>query len=77
MIEMRKTCYELCAQNPVFDLQNGVSPELDAAMQDVSQATMITGGGATTWTECVGSYKAKVQWLVDQANSNIETTPTN
>lgn len=75
MIEMREECYRLCAENPVFDLQNGVSPDLDTVMQEVSQATMITGGGATSWTEAVGKYKAKVQWLVDQANENIETTP--
>ncbi len=76
MIEMRKTCYDLCAQNPVFDFQNGVSPELDAAMMDVSQYTMITGGGAKTWTECVGEYEKKVQWLCDQANQNVATEPT-
>lgn len=76
MIEMRRTCYDLCAQNPVFDFQSGVSPEMDAAMQEVTQFTMITGGGARTWTECVGEYKAKVQWLCDQANSSIATEPT-
>ncbi|MBR4555736.1 MAG: extracellular solute-binding protein [Ruminococcus sp.] len=76
MLEMRKKCYELCAEHPVFDLQNGVSNELDAAMQDLSQATMITGGGATTWTEAVGSFKAKVQWLLDQSNNNVATEPT-
>lgn len=76
MIEMRNKCYELCKEHPVFDLQNGVSDDLDTTMMDVSQATMITGGGTTTWTECVGTYEKKVQWLLDQANNNIATEPT-
>jgi len=76
MIKMRDECYKLCAEHPIFDLQNGVSPELDAVMQDLSQATMITGGGATTWTEAVGTNKAKVEWLLDQANTNIADKPT-
>ena len=76
MIEMRNKCYELCKEHPVFDLQNGVSPELDAVMQDLSQATMITGGGATTWTEAVGTYKAKVEYLLKLSNDNVATEPT-
>ena len=76
MIEMRRKCYDLCAENPVFDLQGGVSNELDTVMQDLSQATMITGGGATTWTEAVGTYKAKVEYLLKLSNDNVATEPT-
>lgn len=76
MLEMRRKCYDLCAENPVFDLQGGVSNELDTVMQDLSQATMITGGGATTWTEAVGTYKAKVEYLLKLSNDNVATEPT-
>ncbi|MBR1393853.1 MAG: extracellular solute-binding protein [Ruminococcus sp.] len=77
MIAMREECYRVCAENPVFDLQNGVSSDLEAVMVNVSQATMITGGGAMSWTEAVGSYKAKVQFLIDEANNSITDVPSN
>ena len=71
MIEMRKTIYDLARQNPVFDFQNGVSAELSTLMQTVNQATMITGGGATTWTECVAENQKAVDYIIKEANANV------
>ncbi|MBR2305372.1 MAG: extracellular solute-binding protein [Ruminococcus sp.] len=76
MIEMRKTVYQLAAENPVFDYQEGVTPELSTLMMTVNQATMVTGGGATTWSECVASNKTAVDYLIDECNSNISDVPT-
>ncbi len=71
MIEMRKTIYDLARQNPVFDFQDGVSAELSTLMQTVNQATMITGGGATTWTECVAENQKAVDYIIKEANANV------
>jgi hypothetical protein len=71
MIEMRKTVYQLAAENPVFDYQEGVTPELSTLMMTVNQATMVTGGGATTWSECVASNKTAVDYLLKEANESI------
>ncbi len=72
MIEMRKTMYDLVVENPVYDLQDGVSQDLSAIMQNVSQATMITGGDATSWTKCRSSNQKAIQWLLNDANKQIK-----
>ncbi|MCD7742247.1 MAG: extracellular solute-binding protein [Ruminococcus sp.] len=77
MIDMRTQIYEMAAENPVFDLQAGISSEMDTVMETVSQGTMITGGGATTWTQIVSEYKTQVDYLVEEANTKISDTPTN
>lgn len=76
MIEMRKTIYDLARTNPVYDFEYGVTAELSTLMDTVNQATMVTGGGATTWTECVAENEKAVDYLINEANSNISDTPT-
>ena len=71
MIEMRQTIYDLARQNPVFDFQDGVSAELSTLMQTVNQATMVTGGGATTWTECVAENQKAVDYIIKEANASV------
>lgn len=77
MLDMRAEVYRLAAENPVFDLQEGVSSEMNTQMMNVSQATMVTGGGATTWTQCRSEYEKAVDFLVNEANTKISDTPTN
>ena len=72
MIEMRKTMYEMVKENPVYDLQEGVSAEISALMQNVSQATVITGGDATSWTKCRSENQSAIQWLLNDANEEIK-----
>lgn len=76
MIDMRKTVCDMARTNPVFDLQEGVSSELSTQMMNVSQATMLTGGGATTWTQCRSEYEAAVDFLIEEANSKISAEPS-
>ena len=76
MIEMRKTLYQMAAEHPVFDFQNGVSPDIKSTMQDVSQASMISGGNQITWTECRETYEKGLQYYIDKENKNIVTDPT-
>ena len=76
MVAMREEIYKLCADHPVFDFQEGVSAELSTLMMTVNQATMVTGGGATTWTETVSANEKGVDYLINEANSNISDTPT-
>ncbi|MBO5449516.1 MAG: carbohydrate ABC transporter substrate-binding protein [Ruminococcus sp.] len=75
MLAMREEVYRLVNENPVFDFQHGVSPEMETQMQSVNQATMITGGGATTWTATVAEYEKAVDYLIKEANENISETP--
>jgi ABC-type glycerol-3-phosphate transport system substrate-binding protein len=75
MIDMRTKVYEMAAENPVFDLQEGVSSEMSTMMTTVSQATMLTGGGATTWTQCRSENEKAVDFLVDEANEKIASEP--
>ena len=76
MIEMRHTVYDMAAANPVFDFQNGVSPEIKSTMESVSQASMISGGNQITWTECREQYETGLQYYIDKENKNIATEPT-
>lgn len=76
MIEMRHKLYDMAAENPVFDFQNGVSPDISSTMQNVSQASMISGGNQITWTECRETYETGLQYYIDKENKNIQTEPT-
>lgn len=76
MIEMRHTLYDMAAANPVFDFQNGVSPDISSTMQNVSQASMISGGNQITWTECRETYETGLQYYIDKENKSIQTEPT-
>lgn len=76
MIDMRNKIHEMAAANPVFDLQEGVSSELSTQMMSVSQATMLTGGNATTWTQCRSEYEKAVDFLIDEANDKISAEPS-
>ena len=72
MLDMRAKVYDMAAENPVFDLQEGVSDDLSTTMMSVSQATMITGGGATTWTATRSEYEKAVDYIVEECNAKIE-----
>lgn len=76
MLAMRQEIYKLVNTNPVYDFQHGVSAEVETTMQTVNQATMVTGGGATTWTACVAENEKAVDYLLKEANENIATEPT-
>ncbi len=73
MIDMRQECLELCKTNPVFDISSGISAEMDATMQNVTQATMVTGGNSETWTQCVEEYGRVVDYLLAEVNEKIKT----
>ncbi len=70
MIEMREELYRLAAEYPVFDFMYGVSDDLKKQMESVSQATMISGGNATTWGAARAEYESTIQYLVDEANES-------
>jgi len=74
MIKMRDEVIKLCNDHPLYDFQEGVSEELKNKMQDVRQATVLTGGGATTWTENVTANKDAVDYLLKEANDSIGAT---
>lgn len=73
MIDMRNECLELCKTNPVFDISSGISAEMNAAMQGVTQATMVTGGNSETWTQCIEEYGMVVDYLLEEMNGKIKT----
>ena len=71
MIEMRELMYEMVTESPVYDIQDGVSADVSTLMQNVSQATMITGGDATSWTKTRSSNQKSIQILLNEANEEI------
>lgn len=73
MMDMRAEILRLCDDHPLYDFSEAVSEELSSTMLDVRQACVLTGGGATTWTACVESYKAAVDYLIEEANNSIES----
>lgn len=75
MIAMRDEIYKLVNTNPVYDFEDGVTQELSDQMMTVNQATMITGGGVTTWTATVQEYEKAIDYIVREANESISTEP--
>jgi hypothetical protein len=73
MIDMRRECLELCKTNPVFDISDGISSETSAVMQNVTQATMVTGGNSETWTQCTEEYSNTLDFLLEEMNEKIKT----
>ncbi len=73
MIDMREECLELCKTNPVFDISKGISSEMDAVLQGVTQATMVTGGNSETWTQCIEEYGRTADYLLQEVNDKIKT----
>ena len=73
MIEMKKTIYDMCKENPVFEFYNGVDDQLSSLFNNTISAGTMTEGedGATTWTELVGQNESAVNYLVNQANTEI------
>lgn len=73
MIDMRNECLELCKTNPVFDLEDGISAEVSSVMQNITQATMVTGGNSETWTQCIGEYGTSLDYLLSEINEEMKT----
>ena len=71
MIEMRKTVYDLVNQNPVYDFSGGVSDDLLTVMNNNVTSATVNTGTPMTWTECVQSFKAEVDQLIEQANNYL------
>ena len=74
MIDMRNEVYRLVNEHPVYDFQHGVSSELETMMSAVNQYTMITGGGAGTWTTCVEENASAVDYIIKEVNENMESS---
>jgi hypothetical protein len=72
MIDMRRECLELCKTNPVFDIEDGISSDTSAVMQNITQATMVTGGNIETWTQCTEEYGKTLDFLLNETNEKIK-----
>jgi hypothetical protein len=42
-------------------------------MQNVTQATMVTGGNSETWTQCTEEYGNTLDFLLEEMNEKIKT----
>ena len=71
MINMLHECYKVVNENPVFNFTSGVSDDLSAAMQNITQGTMLTGGNVKSWTEIVESEKESVDFWIEDANAGM------
>lgn len=73
MIDMKNTIYEMALENPVFEFHQGVTDELATLFANtICSSTMNDGGeGTTSWTETVAANKGTVDWLINEANSEL------
>ncbi len=72
MIDMRNEVLELCNTHGVFEIQNGVSSEFNGVMNNVTQATMVTGGNSETWTQCCEEYGTVVDFIIGETNDKMK-----
>ena len=63
---------ELCNTHGVFEIQNGVSSEFNGVMNNVTQATMVTGGNSETWTQCCEEYGTVVDFIIGETNDKMK-----
>ena len=66
MIDMRKTIYDLSAQNPVFDFEQGVSPDLNSICDTAIRGTM-NPQESKTWTTVVEENEKSIDFLIKEA----------
>ena len=71
MIAMRTECYKVVNENPVFNFTNGVSDDLASAMQNITQGTLLTGGGAAPWSTIVEENNDTIDMLIEDANESL------
>ena len=73
MVDMRREILDLCKTNYVFNISSGISSEMNAALQNVTQATMVTGGNSETWTECKEEYGNMINFYLKEMNEKLKT----
>jgi hypothetical protein len=73
MLNMRDECFKVVNENPVFNFTNGVSDDLASAMNNITQGTLLTGGGAKSWTEIVNENKETIDFWIEDANASLKT----
>ncbi|WP_124099312.1 extracellular solute-binding protein [Ruminococcus sp. Marseille-P6503] len=72
MLEMRDTIYDLAEQHPVFEFSEGISPDVTSLTDTIIKGTM-NPAGTTTWSEIVSSNEQALDFLITEAQENIDS----
>lgn len=70
MLEMRKTIYELSAQNPVFDFEQGVSADLNSICDTAIRGTM-NPQESKPWSSVVQENEKAIDYLIEEAMASM------
>lgn len=73
MIDMRNEVPELCKTHPVFEIYGGLTSEMQAAMGEIGQATMVCSGNSITRTQCCEEYGRQVDFLIGEISDKLNT----
>ncbi|NLZ45563.1 MAG: extracellular solute-binding protein [Clostridiales bacterium] len=78
MVDMKTEIYSLVEKNPVFEFHQGVNSEVATYFENsICSGTMMDNdeGATKTWTEIIGEFKTTIDFLINEANNDISTTP--
>ncbi|MBQ8377717.1 MAG: extracellular solute-binding protein [Oscillospiraceae bacterium] len=70
MIDMRDTIYEMSAENPVFDFEQGVSADLNSICDTAIRGTM-NPQEQKTWTSVVEANAGSIDYLLKEAMDSM------
>lgn len=75
MMDMYYTVKEMAHENPVFEFHQGVTDDLATLFANtICSSTMNDGGeGTKSWTTVVSEQKGTVDWLLKEANTELES----
>jgi len=71
MLEMRETIYDLSAQNPVFDFEQGVSADLNSICDTAIRGTM-NPQESKSWSQVVQENEKAIDYLIDEAMTSMK-----
>ena len=70
MLEMRETIYELSAQNPVFDFEQGVSADLNSICDTAIRGTM-NPQESKSWSQVVQENEKAIDYIIGEVMTSM------
>ena len=71
MIDMREEIYKMAAEHPVFEFAAGISKDISNTTDNIIKATMHPSD-PKSWTATVEEWKLTLDFLINEAQENIE-----
>lgn len=71
MLDMRAEIYAMAAEHPVFEFAQGVSKDISNLTDNIIKASM-NPAGSESWASTVSANKKALDFLIEEAQANIE-----